>query len=134
MNETREQEDGYCPMNDEFGYSTVLHRWIFKGRVLDTPEEAQKIYTQQRDKRVETIYTALRETFEQVRRPGRNGLVIHLQVYAKEILHVNGSILLHAIESFCQQERITARKVGSPSDLPESWEILFREPGAPEEA
>lgn len=73
---------------------------------------------------IDAVYDGLLETFIEVRRPGRSGLVIFLQTYAQS-RNVSADVLRRVIQLLQEQGRISARKMDYPGYVPEAWEISF---------
>lgn len=76
------------------------------------------------------VFVDLYETREQLREPGKSGLVIPLDEYAKS-LDMTAVALRRCLVKLDEQKRIVARKMNYPDSIPESWSISF--PGSEEE-
>ncbi len=71
-----------------------------------------------------TVYTSLLKTFEEVREPGKNALIIPLETYAQGIGMTADDLRSTLLELY-QQGYITTRMLDYPPDRAESWEIVF---------
>lgn len=72
----------------------------------------------------DTVYEALRATFEQVKEPGKSALVIDLDYYARD-LTLGVETLRKMLVRLHYEKRICARKMRYPAYVPESWEVMF---------
>lgn len=70
------------------------------------------------------VLADLRETREQLREPGKSGLVIHLDEYAKS-LSMTAVALRRCLVKLHDEKRIVTRKMSYPDYVPESWSVSF---------
>lgn len=74
----------------------------------------------------DAVFIELYETREQLREPGKSGLVIPLDEYAKS-LDMTAVALRRCLIKLDERKRIVARKMHYPDYVPESWSISFEE-------
>jgi hypothetical protein len=72
------------------------------------------------------VYSSLQATLDQVKEPGKNGLVIPLEEYARN-LNMGAGTLRKCIIRLHDEGRIIARKMSYPIYIPEAWEVSFKQ-------
>jgi acetylglutamate synthase len=76
------------------------------------------------------VFIGLWQMREQVREPGKSGLVIHLDEFAKSI-DMTAVALRRCLIKLDESKRIVSRKMSYPDYYPESWSVSFVEEASP---